>query len=187
MPGQYLGTNNPDGTSVTASVASSLGLVDQGLATGAWVGPADRIAKMQDAKGNIYEFEVNEYGQPIRYTDPIGRTTRIECDANNLVLRTIAPSDGDPFGTEVTEMAYDANGNVTAKTEAAGGALARTTRFEYDPLFNKTVKVIDPAGGETIITYGPRGKAVTVSEADLMAHERVNRHACRPPEPRTFQ
>ncbi|MCK4866502.1 MAG: VCBS repeat-containing protein, partial [Alphaproteobacteria bacterium] len=56
--GQYLGTSNPDGTSVTASVTGSLGLVDPGLATGDWIAPEDRIATMQDAKGNIYEFEV---------------------------------------------------------------------------------------------------------------------------------
>ncbi len=178
--GQYLGTNNPDGTSVSASIAGTLGLAqfDIGLGTEVnpqpSVAPEDRVSTLQDAKGNFYEMEVNEYGAVIRITDPIGRTTRLVRDADNLVRQSIRDndsflSDGTIPATVTTLLDYDERGNVTAQTEAAGTPLARTTRFFYEPVFNRVVKIVDPSNSlpdPACPTAGVPSPGVTCMEYD---------------------
>jgi RHS repeat-associated protein len=178
--GQYLGTNNPDGTSITASIAGDIGLTDfeLGLGTEATpepsVAPEDRIATLQDAKGNLYEMEVNEYGALIRVIDPIGRETRFVHDADNLVRQSIRDNDGLlPDGTAPATVTmlldYDDRGNTISRTEAAGTTLERTTRFEYEPVFNRVVKIVDPsntAPDPACPTAGVPNQGVTCMEYD---------------------
>ena len=184
--GQYLGTSYPDGASITASIAGDLGLTDLESAFGTEatpepsVAPADRIATLTDAKGNIYETEVNEFGALIRITDPIGRTTQFVRDADNLVRQSVRDNDGLlPDGTApatvTTVLDYDDRGNVITNTEAAGTTLARTTRFEYEPERNRTVKIVDPSNsdptpacgttGVTCFGYDEFGNQTTVTDA----------------------
>ncbi len=72
------------------------------------------------------------YGQPIEITDGLLRTTTIERDADGQVTRITKPSDGiipNPLpggvgtagpGQVITELEYDANGNVILRRKAAG-------------------------------------------------------------------
>ena len=168
--GQLAGATFPDGASVAMSIGSGLGL-DLGTETNprAYLRPEDRVSDLTDALGNPYQMELNQYGGLIRLTDPIGRVKRIERDSNNIVTRVQKATDYDPSGFVTTDMVWDSLGNVVSRTEAAGTALAQTTRYEYEPVFNNVTKVIDASNSDPAPACGTRG--VTCYEYDANGNQ----------------
>jgi RHS repeat-associated protein len=175
----------PDGGSVKMTLARTLGLqtfgVDLGAPTTAkFVAPKDRVTLLADAKGNEASQEVNEWGAVIRTTDPIGRTTIYERDANNLVTAITAPSSVTTTGTLTTLLAYDSNGNVIEKLDAFGTPLERGTTYVYEPVYSRVTKMSEAirysgqgvarfiafAGFSTNYTYDAKGNLLTTTNPD---------------------
>ncbi len=86
-------------------------------------------------------------------------------DAANPLLPT-QTTDGRGL---VTQSAYNANGRMTSKTEAAGTPLSRTTTYQYGnasfPAFPTRIDVPSTAGGSatrtTVLTYNATGDLQT--------------------------
>ena len=172
--GDLTGANFPDGSSIANQVANSLGLVD-GLGNVppnplVYVNPEDRITIVTDRKGEVTEVEVNEFGATIRVTDPIGRTTNVTRDNNNLVSQVERPSAAG--GRRIDEMDYDLLGNVTLMTEAVGTDVERSTQYEYEPVFNKVTSMIDPDGFTSTYEYDGFGQptSMTNPEGGIMGY-----------------
>ncbi|WP_166652706.1 PKD domain-containing protein [Pelagimonas phthalicica] len=184
--GNMSGATLPDGSSIANQVAASLGLVDGlgGLNSEPllYVAPEDRVTTVTDRKGQVTEIEVNKFGSTVRITDPLGRTTFIERDENNLAIRIDRPSEAAASGRRIDLLSYDAFGNVEAVTEAAGTPAERTKTYVYELEFNNVVsmtdgdgfttsyeydafgevtKITDPEGGERLMSYTAEGKLNT--------------------------
>lgn len=121
--GRYAGSTLPDGTELKIELARTLGLPD--LGGGTFTPGSATTTKVQDGRGNITETRVNDFGSPIEVTDPLGRITRYERDAENKVILIDAPSSVTADGRLITEIEYDEEGNVIAKREAVGTAFER--------------------------------------------------------------
>ena len=65
----------------------------------------------------------------------------------------------DDPATGITQITYDANGNVASSTNG----LNNTTTFEYDAA-NQRTKAIDPLLGERLFAYGLRGEVETITD-----------------------
>jgi YD repeat-containing protein len=86
-------------------------------------------------------------------------------DAANPLMPT-QTTDGRGL---ITQFAYNANGRMTSKTEAAGAPLARTTGYQYGnsafPAFVTEIDAPSTSGGgatrTTILTYNTAGDLVT--------------------------
>lgn len=144
-----------------------------------------------DARGDLISF-ADQAGATTTYgykadrahfletiTDPMGRVVlRAEFDADGRLTGTTdalggrVRQDFDPgrfTGTitdannHVTELVYDARGNIRSQTDPEGGV----TRYEYsDPAIpDKETKVIDPRGNPTRYTYDARGNVTSVTNA----------------------
>ena len=160
--------NLMDGTSVQTEIAQQLGLADLGIGLGTLENPLpyarsfDGSSIYVDGNGNFTEIVYDAFGQPVKITDPIGRVTSIQRDENGQatsITKTSAGElpDGSVPGFLVTEIEYDDRGNVVVKREAAGTALQREERWEYEPDFNRVTKFIDAAGNETSYLYDAKG------------------------------
>jgi RHS repeat-associated protein len=169
--GRLTQSTMPDGGTVKVELARTLGLQSFGVDLGApsaskFVALADRVVALADAKGNSAKQEVNEWGAIIRTTDPLGRTTRFERNPDNLVTRIVAPSDTNAGGTLVTELAYDAKGNVASRREAAGAPLQRNTSYQYEPVLNRMTRMVDAGGFATAYLYDVKGNLTRQTNPD---------------------
>ncbi|MCL4671433.1 MAG: hypothetical protein KJZ64_00520 [Sphingomonadaceae bacterium] len=72
-------------------------------------------------------------------TGPDGQVTRLDYDAAGQLTRVTAPPAFAGAAAQVTQFAYDADGNVVSVTDAAG----KVTSYTYDALGNVT-KIPDP-------------------------------------------
>ena len=169
--GYMSGATLPDNSEINNQVAASLGLVD-GLGGPAtqpliYVAPEDRVTTVTDRKGEITEVEVNEFGSVIRVTDPLGRTTRMTRDFDNLVVQVERPSDVAAGGVRVDAIGYDDRANVISFTEAFGSPEERTTGYEYEPVFNKVTKMTDPDGFDMVYEYDAFGETTKIIDGEL--------------------
>ena len=151
-------------------MASSLGLVD-GLGGAAtqpliYVEPEDRITTVTDRKGQVTTVEVNQFGSVIRTVDPLGRETRITRDDQNLATRVERPSDSAPGGVRVDTIAYDDLGNVTTLTEAVGTPAERSKQYEYEPVYSKVTRMVDPDGFAKLYAYDGFGELISLTDAE---------------------
>lgn len=191
--GQLKGQTYPDGSSVKLDVSNALGLdalgVDLGGPTNAAFVPLEaRITQMQDAKGNLSETEVNEWGAVVRVTDVLGRVSRFYRDDANHVVRSeipagtstgpIAPS---PLGlpqigssdTLVNEYLWDERGNLIQLHEGVGHGndpqtgdmLDRLTSYVYEPTHNKLVQKTDAVGNVSKWSYDANGNMTALTDA----------------------
>ncbi|PZP64886.1 MAG: hypothetical protein DI604_25960, partial [Delftia acidovorans] len=169
--GRLQSSTLPDASSVSVDIAKTLGLATFGVDLGApsatkHISPEERTVKLTDAKGNKAEQEVNEWGAVVRTKDPLGRETIFTRNANNLVTRIEAPSDASTGNRLVTELVYDNRGNVTSKREAVGTPLERTLSYEYEPKFNRVVRMVDAAGKATQYQYDAKGNLTLQTNPD---------------------
>ncbi|BBB62226.1 hypothetical protein UNDKW_3953 [Undibacterium sp. KW1] len=119
-----------------------------------------RLIAHTDALNNTERFSYDGLGNRISYSNKIGATWTYDYDAAGRLLSETSPvvsmasvtvdANGNlQIGTTVSaalvsRMSYDALGNLTSRTEAAGRPEQRVTRFEYDALGRQT-KTIYPA------------------------------------------
>jgi YD repeat-containing protein len=92
-------------------------------------------------KGATWTYTYDAAGRMLSETTPQVLVTSVNPKGNNAMLATAPVS-----AAVVTRMAYDALGNLTLRTEAAGRPEERTTRYEYDALARQ-VRVIYPTTG----------------------------------------
>ncbi|MEP4627159.1 MAG: collagen-binding domain-containing protein [Tateyamaria sp.] len=168
--GNLAGSILPDESTVNSQVASSLGLIDGlgGLANQPliYVRPEDRMTTVTDRKGELTTVEVNEFGSVIRTVDPLGRENVITRDENNLAIRVERPSDANPAGIRVDEIEYDQLANVTLMREAVGTPAERATQYEYEPVFNKVTRMVDPDGFEMLYEYDDFGEVTKIVDGE---------------------
>ena len=169
VTGKMRGASLPDGSSISNQVAASLGLVD-GLGAAPsprkFVEPDDRLTSVVDRKGQITEVQVNQFGSVIQVIDPLGRVTKMTRDEDDLVRRVERPSDAISGGVRVDTIDYDDRANVTAFAEALGTAEERTTVYEYEPVYNKVTRIVDPDGFETLYEYDSAGDVTKITDPE---------------------
>jgi RHS repeat-associated protein len=124
----------------------------------------DRVIKVTDHKGNIYETVYDANGQI--YQEKVWHI-----QPNDLyIVRTVATHQYDAADRRIsttdvlgktTQFAYDAAGNLTKVTDANG----HVTQYEYDAM-NRRTAVIDGNGHRTETKYNLRGEAIAVTNAN---------------------
>lgn len=144
-----------------------------------------------DATGAVQKYTYDGAGRKLTYADQLNNLWTYAYDATGRLVTETSPkvmafsnvlnaSFGN-WGSNiqqalVTRYVYDALGNLTKKTEAAGTALERSTLFEYD-LAGRRVKTTQPsvrvydavndpltsAGGVTAIEKDSGPRTVTVT------------------------
>jgi YD repeat-containing protein len=105
---------------------------------------AHRLVEVRDGLGNKMVYTLDNAGNRVKEEalDPAGalaRTRTREYDALNRLHKDIG---GATPATQVTQYAYDANGNQVSATDP----LARVTTNSYDAL-NRLLQVVDPVNG----------------------------------------
>lgn len=150
---------------------------------------------LDDGSTQLYRYDYNALGKPLRAVDPVGRETRYTYAANGIDLTRVAqvtPS-GEQTLAEITWNAQhrpltvrDAAGQVTTYTyNAAGQLLTRTnplgevTRYEYDPLGQLT-REVNPAGTTAwAYTYDAAGRVASRTDSEghtvTFAHDALDR------------
>ncbi|WP_166671919.1 PKD domain-containing protein [Methylosinus sp. sav-2] len=191
--GQLKSQTYPDGSTVKLDVSRALGLdalgVDLGGPTNAAFVPVeDRITQMVDAKGDVSESEVNEWGAVVRVTDVLGRVSRFYRDDANHVVRSEIPAGASagaispsPLGqpqigatdTLVEEFLWDERGNLLQRREGVGHAadpvsgsvLTRVSSYVYEPTHDKLIQKTDPEGNVTKWSYDANGNMTAMTDA----------------------
>lgn len=132
-----------------------------------------RKLSFTNKKGSTWTHAYDAAGRLVTETSPKVDLTSAQADASDNI--TLSPTANEGV---VTRLAYDALGNLTQRTEAAGRAEERTTRYEYDAL-GRQVRVVFPP----VSIYNSAGDAVTSNGAIGVA-TRVE--TPKPLETRTF-
>lgn len=140
-----------------------------------------RVLQATDAHGNTEAWTYDALGRKLSFVNKKGATWTYTYDAAGRLLTETAPqvwvtraSRNDTGAVSVaapelhaavTRLAYDALGNLTERTEAAGRPEQRTTRYFHDAA-GRQVRVVHPAGlyydaaADPLIANGAAGIAV---------------------------
>ncbi|KZB80374.1 hypothetical protein AVL48_12800 [Amycolatopsis regifaucium] len=120
------------------------GTIEAGTGEGDGDGDGSPTASLT-LKSFAYDFA----GRLIRETDAVGRTIRYQYYTDDKLRKKIATDVSDPDNpsgpkTNVTlsELTYDAAGNVVQEVRQGGGV----TAYEYDPTGRRTSQTHDPDG-----------------------------------------
>nr|WP_228530548.1 MULTISPECIES: toxin TcdB middle/N-terminal domain-containing protein [Myxococcaceae] len=111
----------------------------------------DAVEEHIEGRAPLTRYERDPVGQLVRVTDAAGNVTRTGYDL--LGRRTFV--DGPDTG--LTELRYDAAGNLVERVEPNLRAAGLAIRFEYD--FNRLIRVERPGSDELRYAYGPPGAA----------------------------
>ncbi|MFZ6721382.1 carbohydrate-binding protein [Undibacterium sp. Ji49W] len=108
--------------------------------------------------GATWTYQHNAVGQVTQETSPVVILTTAGVDANGKLQASASVTT-----SVITQMRYDALGNLTSRTEAAGRPEERTTSYEYDAL-GRQVKTIFPVttvydASENVTANGLNGLA----------------------------
>ncbi|MDN8618028.1 Ig-like domain repeat protein [Variovorax ginsengisoli] len=123
--------------------------------------------------GAVWTYAHDRQGRMIQETSPQVELTTVDVGGDGR-LQVDAGSSG--LGNVVTRMAYDAFGNLTSRTEAAGRPEQRVTKYAYDQLGRQvrvqypTAGVYDPAA-DSLTTNGVDGPAVRVEQLRALTTE----------------
>ena len=128
---------------------------------------AHRLVEIKDGLNNRVVYTLDNMGNRTKeeYADPANTLTKTRSrvyDALNRLQRDIGGVAG-----QVTQFAYDANGNQTGTTDP----LSRTTTQTYDAL-NRLLQVIDPVNGAAAPTkyeYDPQDNLTKVTDPKNLA------------------
>ncbi|MDQ0016118.1 YD repeat-containing protein [Variovorax boronicumulans] len=116
-------------------------------------------------KGSVWTYDYDAAGRLTQETAPAVEMTAVTTDgAGNLVVDAAHSGSANL----VTRLAYDALGNLVARTEALGRPEQRTTRYEYDTLGHQ-VKVIYPEVG----VYNPADNLAANGASGLAGRSEV--------------
>ncbi|GKS92669.1 hypothetical protein AVTE2539_24910 [Acidovorax sp. SUPP2539] len=149
---------------------------------------AGRLTGKTDALGYQESYAYDALGHRTSVTNALGATWTYAFDAAGRRVREASPPVANgASGTSsiVTLLGYDAFGNLVSRTEAAGSAQERTTRYAYDADGNQT-------GTTTPLTrtagrYDALGRLVETTDANgvrtVLAYDAANRVLSRTVDP----
>jgi RHS repeat-associated protein len=161
--GYVIGQTDPLGQ--TSTIDRSIGTNLPGLTKGP-CGCAE-VSKQFDERGNVtlmtdrtghtesFEYEP-VFNKITKYTDKLGKVTTYAFDANGN-LTSITQAAGSLNLT--TSFTYDSFGELTATTDPLG----HTTQFRYDA-FGNLISEIDPLGHSSQSQYDAIGRPISVSD-----------------------
>lgn len=178
------------GASPSLSLAGNSAGIASVLPVGAGIDRRDQF--IYDASGQLAasidglnqdeSYERDGLGNKVAFTNKNGDTWTYEYDAAGRLVEETAPGvylQSTGTTTEiVTRMAYDALGNLLARTEAYGLAEQRTTSYEYDAL-GRQVKTIFPpvdiydAASDNLAVNGANGIAARTELQDVQLYTQV--------------
>lgn len=138
---------------------------------------AGRLSRTIDAESNSENYTYNALGQRETLTNKLGGTTTYTYDQLGRKVSETLPvtsrnADGQSVAV-VNRYAYDAFGNKTGTTEAAGLPEQRVTQFKYDGLNREieqrqaAVSIYTAAGGWTTAT--PTRRSTYDASGNLIA------------------
>jgi len=115
--------------------------------------------EVEDAEGQITQYERDSRNRITAITDPLGRTTRYEYNGNNITR--IVESTG-----RTTDLGYDPKWNKVASiTRTLDDGAPVTYRFEYDQgELGLLLRAIDPLSNVTEYGYTSAGGANSLIE-----------------------
>jgi RHS repeat-associated protein len=113
-------------------------------------------AQVTDSQGVQAIYRFNPQGFVTDVTATQGQTRHVERAPGTNVVSFVKEASA------ATTYTYDSNGNVLTSTDATG----LTTRFTYDPVFNKVTSITDPVGNVTRFTYDGHGNLLTSTDAN---------------------
>ena len=123
-----------------------------------------------DPEGEPHSFTVNTFGTRTSITDPMGRTTLMYRDRNDLLVLQQAPGS-----VEGVTYEPDANGNVSRMSGPLGiGGSRDYYSFGWDPELNVLLSVADDAVGTARSTYDDRGNLLSAVMMDGRRYTFVN-------------
>ena len=108
-----------------------------------------QLTQSQDPNGVITKLGYDYAGRQVRSTDGMGRSSVATYDrVGQMVASKTLDAANASLGT--TQLAYDADGNLTSSTPASG---KRATVYTYDAL-GRLTKQVDPVTATDSITIG---------------------------------
>ena len=114
-----------------------------------------------DEGGNVWSRTYDDFRRIVSATDPLGRTTRTVYQPGwfhpDKMQSVVLPSG------RATAFAYDAELNLTARTEGAGTPDAATTAFTYNAV-NLPAAATDALGHTTAFAYDNRDRKILESD-----------------------
>lgn len=110
---------------------------------------AHRLTQIQDGLNNKVVYTLDNSGNRIKedYVDPTNALSRTRSRAYDALNRMQQDIGGATPASQITQYAYDANGNQSSMTDP----LARVTSQSYDAL-NRLMQVVDPFNGSAAPT-----------------------------------
>ncbi|WP_405603670.1 DUF6531 domain-containing protein [Streptomyces sp. NBC_01410] len=125
---------------------------------------ANHVTRFTDSTGAVTVSYLNELGQVIAETDPLGNTVRREWDRyDNLLSRT------DELGN-TAEFTWDERGNLLSIRQPDGG----TSSTVYNE-FDLPEQIVHPDGSMWRQGYDDRGNPISLTAPDgAVAHYRFN-------------
>lgn len=114
---------------------------------------ARRVKDSQGAWATQVEFyEYDEFGNITKFTDPVGRTTRIAYNGPENSPSQIRVDSGS--GTEIVwQASYTGLGAGSGRPGAITDAAGQTTLIEWHPTFKQPTKITNPKGEIVEIAY----------------------------------
>jgi len=103
-------------------------------------------------RGFTRKFFFDDKGNPVKIVEENGAERTYAYDPANPMNRT---TSRDPMGN-ITQYAYDANGNVTRVTAPSGS----TVEYSYFNAFSQPGKIKDANGNYTLLKYDANGNMV---------------------------
>ncbi|WP_454056445.1 LysM peptidoglycan-binding domain-containing protein [Cupriavidus sp. Marseille-Q8015] len=148
---------------------------------------AGNLVASTDPLGATERYTYNGLGEKLTYTNKLGNVWSYDYDASGrliqesspqVLLTGVAPNGANgsltlsqnTYGSIVTRNQYDALGNLTARTEAAGRTEERTTRYEYDALGRQIKTIFPPVGvySETLDSVAANGQNDVATRGDTV-------------------
>jgi len=118
---------------------------------------------IHDLEGGSVTISPDEYGQPGRTTDSLGRTVKTEYGKDFNLSQVTHPAWGD------YNLTYDHLGNVVAMRNPLG----HVVNLAYDTRFSALALLQDALGNKTSFLYDDEGNLQTIAYADTSAESFV--------------
>ena len=145
---------------------------------------ASRIVETTDAEGGVASYTFDAMGNKLSYTNANGNTWTFEYD---VLGRLVAEHTPQVMVTHLVEVngqfqttnsleslttltSYDALGNVTSRTEAAGTPDQRTTFYNYDALGRQVETIFPPVGVYDQAIDNPAANGIIATESPNVSH-----------------
>ncbi|MCL2541546.1 MAG: DUF6531 domain-containing protein [Nocardioidaceae bacterium] len=125
-------------------------------------GPTHLLTKIVDPDGNTASDQYDDLGRVVSQTDPIGRVTSFVYGVNTNGRATTSITE--PNQSTTVEI-FNALGELTRRTQAAGSANAESSTYTYNAAGEQTAAT-DPDKNTTSYTYARGGQVATITDPD---------------------